>query len=150
MKWPSRSSRHVPRNCDQAIRCARVHKPMLAALCRGMLNVARRYWRSVTMRMRLVLGVGGRPTHAVCVCAHCVPWVYACWCPFWAFPCGGPMNSHCRWIKAVASFQQNLWGRGGVDPTGDRSCPPWNHSPTLMRKHLFQICISHHSNEGMV
>jgi len=29
---------------------------------------------------------------------------------------------------AVASFQQNLaWG--GVDPTGDRSYPPWNHHP---------------------
>jgi len=73
------------------------------------------------MRMRLVLGVEvGLHTLCVCVCAraraHCVLWVYACWCPFWAFPCGGPMNSHCRWIKAVASFQQNLWGEGSTRP----------------------------------
>jgi len=31
--------------------------------------------------------------------------------------------------SAVASFQQNLGG--GVDPTGDRSYPPWNHPPYI-------------------
>jgi len=39
----------------------------------------------------------------------------------------GSQAAKYAWVDGLASFQQNL-GKG-LDPTGDRSYPPWNHVP---------------------